>query len=485
MKINLIIIIILISLTGIIMAADFTPQGNINLRGDYGILNVTNISFLDGTQMLTAYNSSWNQTKADALYFSLFGGVVSGNVTANYFFGDGSGLTGIDGSGDFSFTDYQASFNSNFTAKDTDDLSEGSNKYDNQTWNQILADSKYALIGAGGNASWNQSFANTLYAEIIWGYNQTLGVNQVYVEGLGFVTGAHTVDTNESTRFGNLVDDNCAGNDKMIGVYPNGTVQCSAVAGGGDFSFTDFQGSFDSNWSDLNYDRWMYNQTLGVDTSYVEGLGFVQGVHTIIWNTLFNSTLTDFVNTWLGTKTTDDLAEGSTNKYEDGNTFNSTYDDKVTDNQTWSESLANTLYADISVVGTVTSVAAGNGMSFSTITGSGSVTLGTPSTLTGSTSNGLTSTSHTHAVTTDSSGLCGAGTICGGGHDHDGDYLISLAGDSSPQLGGYLDTAGENIGSTSDEIENIYMAQNNRAYYGNAQEASIYFNGTDLVIEVS
>jgi hypothetical protein len=49
--------------------------------------------------------------------------------------------------------------------------------------------------------------------------------------------------------------------------------------------------------------------------------------------------------------------------------------------------------------GTVTSVSAGNGMSFTAITGSGSVTMGTPSTLTTSTTNSVTSTSHTHAVT--------------------------------------------------------------------------------------
>jgi len=46
--------------------------------------------------------------------------------------------------------------------------------------------------------------------------------------------------------------------------------------------------------------------------------------------------------------------------------------------------------------GTVTSVAAGNGMNFSTITGSGSVTLGTPSAITLSSTNSVTSTSHTH-----------------------------------------------------------------------------------------
>ena len=54
--------------------------------------------------------------------------------------------------------------------------------------------------------------------------------------------------------------------------------------------------------------------------------------------------------------------------------------------------------------GTVTSVAAGNGLSFTTITGTGSVALGTPSTLSASTTNGVTSTSHTHAITTSSAG---------------------------------------------------------------------------------
>lgn len=46
--------------------------------------------------------------------------------------------------------------------------------------------------------------------------------------------------------------------------------------------------------------------------------------------------------------------------------------------------------------GTVTSVASGNGMNFSTITGTGTVTLGTPSSVTLASTNSLTSNSHTH-----------------------------------------------------------------------------------------
>jgi hypothetical protein len=53
-----------------------------------------------------------------------------------------------------------------------------------------------------------------------------------------------------------------------------------------------------------------------------------------------------------------------------------------------------------SASGTVSSVAAGNGMSFSTITTSGSVTLGTPSTLNTTTTNNVSGSTHTHAITT-------------------------------------------------------------------------------------
>jgi len=49
--------------------------------------------------------------------------------------------------------------------------------------------------------------------------------------------------------------------------------------------------------------------------------------------------------------------------------------------------------------GTVTSIASGAGMNFSTITATGTVTMGTPSTLTSSTTNSASGTTHTHAVT--------------------------------------------------------------------------------------
>ena len=50
--------------------------------------------------------------------------------------------------------------------------------------------------------------------------------------------------------------------------------------------------------------------------------------------------------------------------------------------------------------GTVSSVAAGDGMNFATITTTGSVTLGTPSTLNTTTTNLVSGSTHTHAITT-------------------------------------------------------------------------------------
>ena len=68
------------------------------------------------------------------------------------------------------------------------------------------------------------------------------------------------------------------------------------------------------------------------------------------------------------------------------------------------------------------------------------------------------------------------------GWDYYNSTTLDISTDATPELGGYLDTGGNNIGSTSDEIENIYVATNSRIYFGDAQESSIYYNGTTLII---
>jgi hypothetical protein len=64
-------------------------------------------------------------------------------------------------------------------------------------------------------------------------------------------------------------------------------------------------------------------------------------------------------------------------------------------------------------------------------------------------------------------------------------YTPQLLGDVSPQLGGYLDTNSYNLGSTADEIENIYIATNSKIYLGNNQEGEIYYDGSKIIIKVN
>jgi hypothetical protein len=109
----------------------------------------------------------------------------------------------------------------------------------------------------------------------------------------------------------------------------------------------------------------------------------------------------------------------------------------------------NTFNNKTSNTGTVTSVASGNGMNFTTITATGTVTMGTPSTLTTTSTNATTTTSHTHAITTasantvstivarDASGNFSAGTI-----------TAALTGNASSA------TNATNIGITNDTSTN-------------------------------
>lgn len=65
--------------------------------------------------------------------------------------------------------------------------------------------------------------------------------------------------------------------------------------------------------------------------------------------------------------------------------------------------------------GTVTSVVAGNGMNFSTITATGSVVMGTPGALSGVSTNSVSTTSHTHSITTGA--VTNGGTAIPDGND--------------------------------------------------------------------
>ena len=90
--------------------------------------------------------------------------------------------------------------------------------------------------------------------------------------------------------------------------------------------------------------------------------------------------------------------------------------------------------------GTVTSVSAGNGMDFTTITGTGSVTLGTPGTVTGSTTNTVTANSHTHALSVSAGDVSGLATVATTGSYDDLSDTPTLA--TVATTGAYSDLTG-------------------------------------------
>lgn len=90
--------------------------------------------------------------------------------------------------------------------------------------------------------------------------------------------------------------------------------------------------------------------------------------------------------------------------------------------------------------GTVTSVAAGNGMNFTTITSSGSVTMGTPSSITTSSTNSVTTTSHTHALDLSGRSVLTQYSLTGGGN-LGSNRTLNLVGDvAAPGISKYYGT---------------------------------------------
>lgn len=102
--------------------------------------------------------------------------------------------------------------------------------------------------------------------------------------------------------------------------------------------------------------------------------------------------------------------------------------------------------------GTVTSVSGGNGLTGS-VTTSGSISMGTPGTLSGSTSNGTTASSHTHSLslaTTSLGGIVGTGTQSFAGEKR---FNSNVVVNSTSAAAYTLDVAGD-IRATGDVISN-------------------------------
>jgi hypothetical protein len=145
--------------------------------------------------------------------------------------------------------------------------------------------------------------------------------------------------------------------------------------------------------------------------------------------------------------------------------------------------------------GTVTSVAAGNGMDFTSITTTGSVTLGTPGTLTASTTNATTATSHTHAITgfvpltgSDSltGGLSTTGTYFEVGRGSGSVAMTTNDGDGNANLtfnhrNGDADGAG-NVGRIEVNVDSTSGATMYFEVQDNAATGAITINNTGMTL---
>ena len=141
------IVLLILGLVALVIASDFTPQGDINLRNTYNItgapyVNAT-IYYGNGSQLTGISSEYWNNMDSiNATQMENSGGTL--NILVSWF---------------------TTQFSSLFSIKTTDDLTEGSsNLYDNSSWNETHADTLYAPVNYGDD--WNETYADTLYAGI-------------------------------------------------------------------------------------------------------------------------------------------------------------------------------------------------------------------------------------------------------------------------------------------------------------------------------
>src|SRR3989339_335057 len=228
------------------------------------------------------------------------------------------------------------------------------------TFNETKLNNTIDLRAGGDNTSWNESYANTQYADIsVVDTQKNASGNYVYNDSTTIYFNETKLnrtidlrDTNETTRFNNLVG-NCSSGDFVFGVDSSGNKVCLTPSGSGDITSVQGDNFYIYNGSNsgavvLAFNETKLNNTIdlragGDNSSWNESYADTQ--YSSITESLWSANFTAYNNSWIL----------SFNYWNDTYaTFNKTYANtlyasiSVTgDNSSWNESYADTQYSSI------------------------------------------------------------------------------------------------------------------------------------------
>ncbi len=201
------IFIFLLCLILVVAVAAFTPQNDIDLRNVYAIRNATNTS------------------GANANY--------TGFVQANNFIGDGSALTGIVSVSNASkggTQPYILDDGTNHSLSESALNSTINDSIDLRVTQGFLTNLGF-LISSAIDDLINRNFTlldTRKLNKTDQRYNNSNINTTSNIQGLGFTTGSHTTDTNESNRMSNITSFACTGSDKVINFSSEARPTCGS-----------------------------------------------------------------------------------------------------------------------------------------------------------------------------------------------------------------------------------------------------------------
>jgi hypothetical protein len=324
-------------------------------------------STYNATYAANVGNASWNESYANTLYASI--GSAGGDFYFNNFSGSfNSNVTGLVLNGYFNTSLFQSAFNTNSTYLFNTSLFASSFQTNISDWESRVNSSYLSTYNATyeanqGNASWNESYADNLYVnksgDVMTGNllpSPTLTLdlgsganrwNLLYVANIS----SERISTYSLSATENVSGDMFIGNgayltDLNISGDLNGyTINASYLVGG-------------IGGMDIRGDPWYLSGTNlqvvdNITASYFIGDGsLLTGISgNSSWNESYANGLyfkpNNFSDAFILNISNWETRVNDTYL----SIFNSSYDVKITDNESWNESYANTLYATLSAGG--------------------------------------------------------------------------------------------------------------------------------------